>query len=325
VSIFSETRLRQAQPERFDIHFERIFPLTLSSSKGIFAFFDSPGQGDKFLVTGSDKMQRRVAFITGASRGIGRASAVALAEKGFDVVVTARTLTEGKTADGRPLPGSVESTAAEVRKRGREALPLYLDLLERSSIDTAVQRTMEEWGHVDVLLNNGIYTGEGSMVHILDLDLADVERTFQANLFAQIHLIQKLLPAMLDRNTGCVINMVSNAGINDPPAAAGKGGWGFAYAASKAAFHRMVGVLKVEHEQRDVRYFNLEPGFVMTEAMALSDRTGEISKRFKAAPTEVPAAVIAWLATDPNAAEWHGKTVLAQPLALKLGLVEDWR
>ena len=64
---------------------------------------------------------RKVAFVTGASRGIGRASAIALAEKGFDVVVTARTMTEGETADGRPLPGSVETTSAEVRARGSRA------------------------------------------------------------------------------------------------------------------------------------------------------------------------------------------------------------
>ena len=57
-------------------------------------------------------MDRRIAFVTGASRGIGKASAVALARAGFDVIVTARTNEEGKTADGRPLPGSVETTAA---------------------------------------------------------------------------------------------------------------------------------------------------------------------------------------------------------------------
>ena len=148
---------------------------------------------------------------------------------------------------------------------------------------------------------------------------------FQANLFAQIALIQKVLPEMLARGTGTIINMVSSAGLTDPPAPAGQGGWGFAYAASKAAFHRLVGVLAVEHANSGVRFHNVEPGFVMTEAMKWNDPNGQISAKFEAAPPEVPAAVIAWLARGDDAAKWNGQTVFAQKLALKLGLHPDWR
>jgi NAD(P)-dependent dehydrogenase (short-subunit alcohol dehydrogenase family) len=277
-------------------------------------------QRDNIMTT-----ERKVAFITGASRGIGKASAVALAEKGYDIVVTARTVKEGESSDGRPLPGSIETTAQAVRERGREALPLRLDLLDRDSLDEALTQTLRRWERIDVLLNNGIYTGPGSMDRFLDLDLAVVETMFEANLFAQMHLTQRVLPGMLERGDGAVINMVSGAGLNDPPAPAGKGGWGFAYAATKAAFHRMVGVLAVEHTQRGVQFFNVEPGFVMTEAMKLNDPQGELSKRFAGAPPAVPAAVIAWLVSDPAAAEWNGKTVFAQKLCLQLGLQPDWR
>ncbi len=232
---------------------------------------------------------------------------------------------EGRAADGRPLPGSVETTASEVRALGRDALPLRLDLLDRASIDTAVSQTLSSWGHIDVLLNNGIYTGPGSMDLLLELDLATVETMFQANLFSQLHLVQKVLPGMLERSEGVIINMVSGAGLSDPPAAAGKGGWGFAYAATKAAFHRMAGVLRVEHPDPGLRFVNVEPGFVVTEAMKLNDPSGEIHKRFQGAPPEVPAAVIAWLASSPEAAEWNGRTVVAQKLALDRGLHPDWR
>lgn len=270
-------------------------------------------------------MKRKIAFITGASRGIGKATAIALAGKGYDVVVTARTVKEGETSDGRPLPGSIETTAGAVREIGREALPLRLDLLDSASIDDALQETFRRWGQIDLLVNNGIYTGPGSMEHFLDLDLAVVETMFRANVFAQIHLTQKVLPGMLERGRGTVVNMVSNAGLNDPPAPAGRGGWGFAYAATKAAFHRMVGVLAVEHAKSGVQFFNVEPGFVITEAMKLNDPEGELSKRFPGAPPAVPAAVTAWLASDPAAAEWNGKTVFAQKLCLQLGLHPDWR
>ena len=120
-------------------------------------------------------------------------------------------------------------------------------------------------------------------------------------------------------------NMVSGAGLNDPPAPAGEGGWGYAYGATKAAFHRMVGVLRVEHAKDGVHFFNVEPGFVMTEAMKLNDPDGNIAKRFPGAPPEVPAAVVAWLASDPAAAEWSGKTVFAQKFALERKLHPDWR
>jgi NAD(P)-dependent dehydrogenase (short-subunit alcohol dehydrogenase family) len=270
-------------------------------------------------------VDRRVAFVTGASRGIGRASAIALAEKGFDVVATARTLTEGQSADGRPLPGSIETTAEAIQQRGREALALPLDLLDRSTIDAALTRTFSEWGRVDVLLNNGIYTGTGSMELFLEVDLETVETMFRANVFSQIHLTQKVLPHMLERGSGTVINMVSAAGLNDPPAPAGRGGWGFGYGATKAAFHRMVGVLRVEHPGDGLRFYNVEPGFVMTEAMKLNDPDGEISKRFPSAPPEVPASVVAWLASDPAAAKWNGRTVFAQQLARELDLHPDWR
>ena len=268
---------------------------------------------------------RKVAFVTGASRGIGRASALALAEKGFDVAVSARTMTEGNTADGRPLPGSVETTAAEVRARGREALALRADLLDPKSLTDALETTLREWGHIDLLLNNGIYTGPGSMTHFLLLDLAEVETMFRANVFAQIFLTQRVLPGMIERDTGTVINMVSAAGLSAPPAPAGSGGWGYAYGASKAAFHRMAGVLAIEHPSPGLRFFNLEPGFVVTEAMKFNDPDGAMGARFGGAPPEVPATVVAWLATDPAAPEWNGRTVFAQKLCLKLGLRPDWR
>ena len=270
-------------------------------------------------------MERKVAFVTGASRGIGRASAIALAERGYDVVVTARTVKEGQSFDGRPLAGSIESTAEEVRQRGQEALPIRLDLLDVDSMESALARTQQEWGRIDVLVNNGIYTGPENMDLFLDLAMERVETLFRANVFAQIFLTQRVLPQMLERGSGAVIDVVSAAGLGDPPAPAGKGGWGFAYAGSKAAFHRMVGVLAVEHDGRGVLFFNVEPGFVMTEAMALSDPDGELRKRQRGAPPSVPGSVIAWLAAEPAAEQWNGKTVYAQKLCLELGLHPDWR
>lgn len=268
--------------------------------------------------------RRPVAFVTGASRGIGKASAVALATVGFDVAVTARTVREGEAADGSSLPGSIETTADAVRAEGARALAVPLDLLDRKSIDVAVDAALGHFGRIDCLLNNGIYTGEATMKHLLDLERDDVATLFEANVIAQLHLIQRVLPRMLEAGGGTVIDMVSAAGMTDPPAPAGRGGWGWAYAASKAAFQRLIGVLAVEHPGAGLRLFNVEPGFVVTEAMAHHDPDGHFLQ-FGGAPPSVPAAVIAWLASSPEADALHGTTVDAQRLALDRGLHPDWR
>jgi NAD(P)-dependent dehydrogenase (short-subunit alcohol dehydrogenase family) len=256
---------------------------------------------------------------------------VTLAQRGFDLVVTARTLVEGerhergsRASDDRPLSGSLESTAARVRERGARALSLRLDLLVPDSLAAAVDETEAHFGPIDLLVNNGIYQGPGGMQRVLELRPEDAEKIFRGNVLSPTWLVQRVLPGMLERGRGAVVNLVSAAGESDPPAPTGEGGWGFAYAASKAALGRLVGVLAVEHAERGVRFFNVEPGFIVTEMMRETGLAAEFEGRLKGAPPSVPAAVIAWLATDPEAAAWNGRTVSAQELAEKRGLVPGW-
>lgn len=277
-------------------------------------------------------MNRPIAFVTGASRGIGAATALALAESGFDLAVAARTLVEGerhergsRKSDDRPLPGSLETTAKAVRERGARALPVRLDLLDRASLGAAVDAAEAGLGPIDLLVNNGIYQGPGTMERFLDLRLEDAEKIYQGNVLSQLCLVQRVLPGMLERRRGSIVNLVSASGMSDPPAPTGEGGWGFAYASSKAALGRLAGVLAVEHADTGVRFFSLEPGFIVTEMMRQSGVHKEFEGRLKGAPPSVPAAVIAWLATHPAAAQWNGETVSAQKLAAKHGLVPGWR
>jgi NAD(P)-dependent dehydrogenase (short-subunit alcohol dehydrogenase family) len=279
-------------------------------------------------------MERQVAFVTGASRGIGKAAALALAEAGHDIVVTARTVQEGEQYDYSPtraqsleraMPGSIQITAAEIRKRGRDALPIRLDLLDRRSIDAAVEQALRTWGRIDVLLNNGIYQGPGLMDRFLDLPDDTVKKIFEGNVFAQIHLTQKVLAGMLQRGRGIIINMTSNAALNDPPGATGEGGWGFAYAASKGAFHRMAGILHVELHHRGIRTHHVEPGLIVTEAQkVLFGEASDLVRHYGGAPPAVAAAVIAWLVTDPEAEAMSGQTIFAQPFCKAKQLVPGW-
>lgn len=279
-------------------------------------------------------MQRPIAFVTGASRGIGAATAVALARHGYDVVVTARTLVEGERhehgsrsdrPDDEPLSGSLTTTAAAVRESGARALPLRLDLLDPRSLAQAVDETEARWGGIDLLVNNGIYQGPGLMDRFLSLRPDHAERIYRGNVLSPAWLAQRVLPGMLARRRGAIVNMVSASGVSDPPAPTGEGGWGFGYSSSKAALGRLVGVLAVEHPDAGVGFYNVEPGFVVTELMRKSGMHEEFATRLVGAPPEVPAAVIGWLATHPEeAAGWQGRTVPAQKLCAQRRLLPDW-
>jgi hypothetical protein len=86
----------------------------------------------------------------------------------------------------------------------------------------------------------------------------------------------------------------------------------------------MVGILAVEHRDSSVQFFNVDPGFIITEVMQEQGLTEEFTKNYGGAPPTVPAAVIAWLATSEDASPHKGTTVSAQSLCKKLGLVKGW-
>jgi NAD(P)-dependent dehydrogenase (short-subunit alcohol dehydrogenase family) len=271
-----------------------------------------------------------IAFVTGASRGIGRATALALADAGYDVAIAARTVHEG---DGRMTPGSVrdpqevavvsgslDSTAAAIEAVGQRALPVAMDLLDRPTIDAAVATVFDEWGRIDAVVNNAIYQGPGRMDRVLELDLDDATKLVVGNYVHQLHIIQLVVPRMLERGGGRIVNLSSATATMDPPAPAGEGGWGLGYGASKAAFLRVAGQLHVEFADQGLLAFNVDPGFTTNDKP--SDE--QFSKRFRGAPPEVTGAAIAWLCSSPDALEHAGALVYSQSLCKRLQLLEGW-
>lgn len=250
-------------------------------------------------------MTRKTAFITGASRGIGAETAVALARAGWNVAITARTLAEGESQEytvGKiPLPGSLEATAAAVKAVGGEALCLRADILDQQSVIDAANKALEHFGNVHLLFNNAVYQGPGNQEYILDVTDEQLQAIYQGNVFTPLALIKCFLPGMVAQEEGTLINMTSYTAFNNPPAPADKGGWGFAYPSSKAALGRMAGSIRVEHPDKGLRVFNLEPGTVFTEVMKAAGIDEEVMKRFKACTPQSIAAVVAWLAdNDPD-------------------------
>jgi len=274
-----------------------------------------------------------VAIVTGASRGIGRAGALALAEAGFDVVVSARTVREGEgVAEPNSVrenttlavPGSLERTAQEIEERGQRALIVPMDLIDPVSVVALPQTVIDQWGRIDVLFNNAIFRGVGTLDRISDLTVDSMTNLMAGNFMHQILLIQAVLPHMLQQGGGKIIDMVSGSARLDPQGPPGEGGWGILYSASKAAFARVAGGINAEYRAQGITAFNVDPGNVVTEARKAAKPDDEYSSGYGSEPAEATAKVVAWLATEPEAEKFLGKWIFAPKLCSDLGLLPGW-
>ena len=145
-------------------------------------------------------LKGRVAIVTGAGRGIGRATALALASEGASVVLAARSVSE------------IESAAAEIRQRCGGAsgvLGLACDVTSEAQVAAMVTRTLEEHGRIDVLVNNAGYSKQ---CPIADLSVEELRRALDVNLVGTFLCCQAVLPTMKRQGSGRIINVVSGAG-----------------------------------------------------------------------------------------------------------------
>jgi NAD(P)-dependent dehydrogenase (short-subunit alcohol dehydrogenase family) len=262
---------------------------------------------------------RPVAFVTGGSRGIGAATAVALAGAGYDLALTARTVHEG---EGRK-PGSLDSVMAEIEKTGARALPIQMDLTDRAAVRAAAERALEEFGRVDVLCNIGIYQGDHDTGLFLDTPIEEFARHLEGGVLAPAVLLQAILPSMIEQGGGTVLNMMSFVAVNDPPGTAVENGWPLAYAATKAGIDRFAGVLNVELGDRGIRAYTVDPGFV-----AYGDDFDAMVERYvgmPVTPREAVAAAIVWLLSSPDAERLLHKRIYLPAIAQKYDLLPGWQ
>ena len=145
------------------------------------------------------------------------------------------------------------------------------------------------------------------MDRLLDLPLELAERCLVGDYLHPLLLTQLVLPQMLERGEGRLVNMLSEAAFTTPPAPAGAGGWGVAYAAAKAAFHRVTDMCHVEFAARGIWAFSIAPGLTLTESMRASGMDKVlVGAGHVPAPPEVAGEVAAWLGDDPDAGRYAG-------------------
>lgn len=146
------------------------------------------------------RLADRVVFITGASRGIGRAVALACAKEGADVVIAAKSDTE----QNPKLPGTIHSVASEIEVLGRKALPIKLDVRDADACEAAVAHAIEKMGRIDALVNNA---GALWWADVADTPVKKFDLIMGINVRASFVLAHALLPHMIERKYGHVIMM----------------------------------------------------------------------------------------------------------------------
>ena len=184
----------------------------------------------------------KVAIVTGASSGIGRATALALAKAGACLALAARR------------ESSLLELAEEIRGSGRKALVLPTDVTRRDEVEALVQEVLSQWGRVDILIANA---GEYIQGRIIDLDPADIQRSLDVNYFGGVYSIKAVLPHMLKQKSGHIVAVTSMDGkIGLPPDAP--------YVSAKFAMTGFCEVLRQEVSDHGITVTNVLPGRVDT-------------------------------------------------------------
>ena len=184
----------------------------------------------------------RVAFVTGASQGIGKACALALAEAGAQVALGARNAEK------------LQAVAGEIEATGKKALALSLDVSSRDSIKAAVTKTFEAWGKIDILVNNAGIAKDNLVLRMKPDEWDAVMRT---NLDGAYHCIQAVLHRMVRQRYGRIIN------ISSVVAQSGNSGQAN-YIASKAGLIGLTKAIAAEVASRNITVNAVAPGFIAT-------------------------------------------------------------
>ena len=190
------------------------------------------------------RLDGKTALVTGASRGIGRAIAVAYAEAGADVALLARDAT------------MLAEVAAAVAVHGRRAVVLPCDVTDADAVGSAVSGALEELGHLDILVNNA--GGNSFSMPLATMRFSGWQKTLRLNVDSVVHVTQAVLPHMLERRAGSIINVASVAGLRGAPTMSH-------YGAAKAAVLSLTQSLATETAWAGVRVNSLVPGWIETD------------------------------------------------------------
>ncbi len=265
-----------------------------------------------------NRLQNKVAIITGASRGIGSATAVRLAAEGARVALVARTEKSGQ----RKLAGSLEETANRIRGLGAECAVITADLVDPAKRGHIVRETVERFGGVDILINNAAWS---RFQPARDQTGDHVHRCFEVNYFAPLELMQQAVPHMARRGAGWIVNLSSSTVNHPTPAPFDRDERYFkfnaevgpsVYGSSKAAFERLTTGMACELAAANIAVNAVAPVEAVASEGAIA--LGTIDAVAHMEPLEAMVQAVLELCSRPPA-ELSGRRVLSLDLLRELG------
>ena len=222
---------------------------------------------------------KRIACVTGASSGIGEATAHALANSGFNLILMARR------------SDRLENVARDIQNKGVDVHPVVVDVRDAQAVATAFAELPEEWKAIDVLVNNaGLAQG---LSKIFEGDLAHWDAMIDTNVKGLLYVSKQVLPGMINRKTGHVINIGSIAGkeVYDK---------GNVYCSTKFAVDALTKAMRIETAEYGIRVTGIHPGAAETEFSIVRfdgdvDRAKAVYQGFENLVAEDVAEAVAWV------------------------------
>jgi NAD(P)-dependent dehydrogenase (short-subunit alcohol dehydrogenase family) len=239
----------------------------------------------------SQPLQGKIAIVTGSSRGIGKVLALRLAHDGADIVVCARSEQQGE------LPGTIGETATAVQHLGRRALALKLDLSRDDEIDAIVDRTLREFGRIDILVNNAVIVGPRRTFIGGDADFLDL--AYRVNVRGPYRLAQCAASVMVAQGGGTIVNITSGAARHPrDPLGLGVDAMDPSYGITKASLDRITTAYASELKAHNIAIISVAPGLVITERI----RHAAIRRNVDFGRAEAPdviATAVSTICQDP--------------------------
>jgi 3-oxoacyl-[acyl-carrier protein] reductase len=222
-------------------------------------------------------LKGKTALITGAGRGIGRAAAIALAQEGVHIGLLGKTM------------ANLEKVTAELEQYGVTVSGAAADVGDRQSVESAVEHITSELGSIDILMNNA---GTAKFGGFLELDPEEWEQIIQVNLLGTYYVTRAVLPGMIEKKSGDILNISSTAGQKGAPVTS-------AYSASKFGVLGLTESLLMEVRKHNIRVTAMTPSTVATDLAVENKLVGENTENVMQ-PEDLAEMMVAQLKLHPR-------------------------